>query len=149
MINFCFNSSEIVIYQPPRLQVKLEAVENVYSGSASTDKIKSFIQSEVHGICGHRTSGNAKEFKKPLVVVYYNVDFVKDVKGSNYVRNRVIKVAQKLKGEGLKVNFAISSVEEFRQELGEYGIEHPLPETKYILGRGPNDQKYRFIGDYS
>ena len=34
------------------------------------------------GMAGHRTGGNAWQFdKKPLVVVYYNVDYVKDPKG--------------------------------------------------------------------
>ena len=127
----------------------MEPTENVYTGSASADKLKSFIQSEIHGICGHRTAGNAQDFKKPLVIVYYNVDFVKDVKGSNYVRNRVIKVAQKLKGEGLTVSFAVSSIDEFKQELNEFGIENPSSIGKYILGYGARDEKYKFNGEYS
>lgn len=98
---------------------------------------------------GHRTQGNVQDFKRPLVVVLYNVDYVKDVKGSNYVRNRVIKVAQKLKSEGLSVNFAISNMEEFRSELGEFGVEHPTPDSKYILGRGKSDEKFKFEGEYS
>ena len=76
------HKDEIVIYQPPRLQVKLEPTENVLSGASMLQsQIKNFIQNEIHGICGHRTSSNSKDFKNPLVVVYYSVDFVKDVKG--------------------------------------------------------------------
>ena len=41
-----------------------------------------------HGLAGHRTSSNGEQFKKPLVVVYYDVDYVKNVKGTNYWRNR-------------------------------------------------------------
>jgi protein disulfide isomerase family A protein 3 len=41
-----------------------------------------------------RTPGNNFQFgMRPLFVVYYNVDYVKDPKGSNYWRNRVLKVA--------------------------------------------------------
>lgn len=34
-----------------------------------------------HGLTGHRTRGNDKDFKKPLIVVYYDVDYVKNPKG--------------------------------------------------------------------
>jgi protein disulfide-isomerase A3 len=53
------------------------------AASVSQSQIKNFIQNELHGIAGHRTSGNAKDFKSPLVIVYFNVDFVKDVKGNS------------------------------------------------------------------
>ena len=33
------------------------------------------------GLCGHMTDGNADKFKKPLVVAYYDVDYVKNAKG--------------------------------------------------------------------
>jgi len=143
------HEDQVVVYQPPRLQVKLEPVENVYGGSEKSSDIKRFIQTELHGIVGHRTMGNAQDFKNPLVVVYFNVDYVKDAKGSNYVRNRVIKVAQKLRDENLKVRFAISNVEEFRGELGEFGVDSPSNDRKYVLGRGANDEKYKFEGEYS
>jgi protein disulfide isomerase family A protein 3 len=40
------------------------------------------------GLCGHRTQGNADKFKKPLVIAYYDVDYEKNEKGTNYWRNR-------------------------------------------------------------
>jgi protein disulfide-isomerase A3 len=143
------HEDKVVIYQPPRLQVKLEPTETVYTGSASSSGIKTFIQTDLHGTVGHRTAGNAQDFRNPLVVVYFNVDFVRDVKGSNYVRNRVIKVAQKLRGENIKMNFAISNTEEFKGELAEFGVEEPSADTKYIIGRGPGNEKYKFEGEYS
>jgi len=142
------HKDQVVIYQPPRLQVKLESTENVYTGEASKDKIKEFIQSEIDGIVGHRTSDNAKRFKNPLVVVYYNVDYVKDVKGTNYVRNRVIKVAQKLKSECLNVRFAVSSAEDLNSEITEHGLEYTSGQ-KFVLGFGPNGEKFAFNGEYS
>ena len=39
------------------------------------------------------------------VVVYYNVDYVRDTKGTNYIRNRILKVAKKLADENVKVRF--------------------------------------------
>ena len=139
--------------------------------------MKTFIQNDLHGIVGHRTAGNAKDFKSPLVVVYFALDFVKDVKGilthrknnkkkpkkyftilflchsgTNYVRNRVIKVAQKLKSEGIfqpKITFAISDLSEYANELTEsYGMS-VNPGSKYILGLGAKGEKYKFEGEYS
>lgn len=140
--------SKVVIFQPPRLQVKLEPSANVYSGSASSSAIKSFVEGEIHGIVGHRTQSNAEEFKKPLVVVYYGVDYVKDVKGSNYVRNRIIKVAQKLRDESVNVRFAVSNSDEFRNELTELGIDDVKSDAKYIAGRGARGEKYKSTGEY-
>lgn len=42
---------------------------------------------------GHRVKDTASDFKKPLVIAYYTVDYVKNVKGTNYWRNRILKVS--------------------------------------------------------
>ena len=34
-------------------------------------------------------------------------------------------------------------------ELNEFGIENPSSDNKYIIGRGANDEKYKFEGEYS
>lgn len=46
------------------------------------------------GLAGVRTTDNAPEFdsKKPLVVVYYDINFELNPKGSNYWRNRYVCV---------------------------------------------------------
>lgn len=143
------DSEKIVLYQPPRLQCKLESSEQVYDGTASLYKIKAFIEDRIYGLVGHRTTSNSQEFKLPLVVVYFNVDYVKDIKGTNYVRNRVIKVAQKLKDEGLNIRFSISNAEEFRQELTEHGIDNIDANKKYVIGKGSNGEKYVMNDEYS
>ena len=43
---FKFNS-QVVVFQPPRLQVKLEPTEAVYSGSVTSHGIRTFIQTEL------------------------------------------------------------------------------------------------------
>ena len=40
------------------------------------------------GLCELRTTDNADKFKKPLVVAFYDVDYDKNEKGTNYWRNR-------------------------------------------------------------
>ena len=88
-----------------------------------------------------------------MVIVYYNVDYVKDVKGSNYVRNRIIKLAQKLRGEDAEkfgnVRFAISNYDEFRSELNEFGFTDVQADGKYVTARGSKDQKYKMESEYS
>lgn len=143
------HEDKVVIYQPARLQVKLLPTENVYTGEATVSGLKSFVESELHGLVGHRTVSNVKRFPGPLVVVNYNVDYVRDVKGTNYVRNRVIKVAQKLKAEELNVRFAVSSSEEFKQELTEFGFDVNAADQKYVVARGANGEKYKFEGEYN
>ena len=54
-----------------------------------------------------------ESLKNPLVVAYYAVDYVKNPKGTNYWRNRIIKVAKDFP----KLNFAISSKDDFQHEL--------------------------------
>lgn len=45
-----------------------------------------------HGLVGHLTQDTAQDFKPPVVIAYYNVDYIKNIKGTNYWRNRVLKV---------------------------------------------------------
>jgi len=42
-----------------------------------------------HGLVGHRTTSNTEQFRNPLVVAYYDIDYTKNPKGTNYWRNRL------------------------------------------------------------
>ena len=42
------------------------------------------------GLCAHRTQSNADKFKKPTFVAFYDVDYTKNPKGTNYWRNRCV-----------------------------------------------------------
>ncbi|UJR35665.1 hypothetical protein I4U23_028415 [Adineta vaga] len=140
-------TNKILIHQPKRLHSKFEDAFSVIEGVG--DKVKSFIQDKIHGLVGHRVSSNAADYVKPNVVVYYNVDYVRDTKGTNYVRNRILKVAKKLADESVKARFAVSNLDDFRQELTEFGIDDAKKDGKYVLARGPNDEKYKMTGDFS
>lgn len=141
------HTNKILIHQPARLQSKFEEAVSIVEGAG--ERIKSFIHEKIHGLVGHRTASNFEGFGKPTVVVYYNVDYVRDTKGTNYVRNRVLKVAKKLADENLKVRFAISNAEEFRHELTEFGIDDVKKDGKYVLARGPSNEKYRMSGEFT
>lgn len=81
--------SKVVLFYPTVMHNKFEDSKVEYDGDSNLQSLKSFISSKAFGFCGHRTSGNSAEFDaKPLVVVYYDVDYVKNPKGTNYWRNR-------------------------------------------------------------
>ena len=49
------------------------------------------------------------------MTAYYAVDYVKNAKGTNYWRNRVMKVAADFSG----LNFAVANKDDFQGELSE------------------------------
>lgn len=139
----------IVLFQPKRLQSKFEDATIKYAGDASVYEIKNFIKGNILGLCGHRVQGNAEEFKKPLVVAYYQVDYVKNTKGSNYWRNRVMKVGKKLKDGGMDVNFAISNSDEFSYELSEFGVNDASGTKPVVTARDSRERKFVMKTDFS
>jgi len=141
-------SDDVVIFQPKRLHSKFE--ENIlkYSDDAVLHKLKSWVNDNIHGLCGHRTSGNQAQFKKPLVVAFYDVDYVKNTKGTNYWRNRVMKVGKKLKDAGKDVYFAVSNKDDFSHELSEYGLDGSA-DKPVVAARDTSDQKFVMKEDFS
>lgn len=131
---------DIVVYTPKKLQNKFDPSEFKYDGNYDTDKIKAFLVHESTGLAGVRTQGNLFQFEsKPLFVVYYNVDYVKDPKGSNYWRNRVLKVAKDFRR---KANFAVSNKEEFSSEIEEYGLGDRKDSDKPLVAAQTNEGKF-------
>jgi protein disulfide isomerase family A protein 3 len=132
-------TDDIVIFAPKRLHNKFEESHTKYDGNYDTDKIKKFITNQMHGLCGHRTQESIWQFtERPIVVVYYNVDYVKDPKGTNYWRNRILKVAQDYKR---KVHFAFSNREDMSHEVTECGLEGDASKP-VVCGFGPSGEKY-------
>lgn len=92
---------------------------------------------------GVRTISNAADFSRPLVTVYFNLNYERDPSGTNYLRNRLVKLARKLSEEKLNVHFAISNVEAFQKELPNFGISNAHKDGKYVLARDDKDRKYK------
>jgi len=135
----------VVLYRPKHLHNKFEDAALVYDGSA-TDKgaLASWISSNFHGLCGHRTADNAKDFKMPLVVAYFGVDYEKNPKGTNYWRNRVLKVGKEFSG----YNFAISNKDDFQQEMSEFGMEHVAGDKPVVTARDSKGLKYKMTAEF-
>lgn len=135
----------IVLYRPKILQNKFEDKSVTFKGDDSVADVTAFVQNNFFGIAGVRTRDNAVDFKNPLVVAYYNVDYTKNPKGTNYWRNRILKVAKNFP----KINFAISAKDDFQHELNEYGIDFAKGDKPIILARDAQNQKFIMKDDFS
>jgi len=113
----------------------------VFDGEPTFNALKTWLTENYHGYAGHRTSSNQKQFSSPLTTVYYEVDYVKNIKGSNYWRNRVMKVAKKMQEAGHVMNFAVANSDEFGHELGEMGLVYG-GDKPVVAARNAADQKF-------
>lgn len=88
---------------------------------------------------GHRTPDTVQDFQNPLVVAYFSVDYIKNPKGTNYWRNRILKVAQSYKDD---FSFAIASKDDFQHELGEFGLDYVAGDKPTICAKNAKGQKF-------
>ncbi|EFN76813.1 protein disulfide-isomerase A3 [Harpegnathos saltator] len=139
------HKNTIVLYRPKHLDNKFESNNVVYDGGDSISDINEFISKNYFGLVGVRTRDNKEEFKNPLVIAYYNVDYAKNAKSTNYWRNRIMKVAKGFP----EYNFAISSKDDFQHELNEYGIEFVKNDKPVVLARNAKNQKFLLKEEFS
>lgn len=140
-------SDQVVIMRPTVAQNKFEENSVAFSGSLDSASIKSWIQSNIYGLAGHRTSANSKYFKQPLVTAYYTVDYERNPKGTNYWRNRFMKVAKKHSASGLHFSVANSKAMSF--ELAEFGVESPDDQKVYVAAKNEKGQKFKMSEDFT
>ncbi|CAG9817020.1 unnamed protein product [Phaedon cochleariae] len=139
-------SDGIVLFRPEYLKNKFEDSSVKYQGTANSEEINKFITEHFHGLAGIRKSDNRAEFENPLVVAYYSVDYVKNPKGTNYWRNRILKVAKEFQG---RVKFAISPKDEFQHELNEYGLDYVKDDKPVITARNAKNEKFILKEEFS
>ncbi|EDO31634.1 predicted protein [Nematostella vectensis] len=112
--------NQIVVFRPKHLHTKLEPSFIAYTGSPDDFYIKKFINAKAHGRVGQRTPDNEEQFPKPLCVVFFDVDWKKNAKGSKYWRNRVLKVTKFFDDKAM--NFAIASFSDYERVLSDIGV---------------------------
>ncbi|EDV27040.1 uncharacterized protein TRIADDRAFT_63251 [Trichoplax adhaerens] len=113
--------SAVVLFRSPLLKSKFEEQRVKYSGAASVDDLKDFYRKNSLGLAGVMTDNNKDQFEKPLVIAFYDVDYVKNPKGTNYYRNRIMKIAKEMSAGGVKLNYAIANKDEFPQDIEQFG----------------------------
>ncbi|NXQ79495.1 PDIA3 isomerase, partial [Nyctibius grandis] len=141
----------IVLFRPPRLANKFEDSSVKYTEDKITSgKIKKFIQENIFGICPHMTEDNKDLIQgKDLLVAYYDVDYEKNAKGSNYWRNRVMMIAKKFLDAGHKLSFAVASRKTFGHELSEFGLDSSVAEAPVVAIRTAKGEKYVMQEEFS
>nr|CAG4643858.1 EOG090X0438 [Lepidurus arcticus] len=139
-------SDAIILYRPKHLHNKFEPSTAKYSGAANKEDINSWIEKSFHGLCGHRTTDNAAQFRDPVVIAFYGVDYKKNVKGTNYWRNRILKVAQAHKDD---FTFAVSNKDDFTRELGDFGLDYVAGDKPRVVARDAKGKKYVMKEEFS
>jgi protein disulfide-isomerase A3 len=144
------HSNNVVIYQPKVLHSKFEDKLKKFEGALNMQNLKSWIEKNIMGLAGIRSASNSKYFsERPLINVYYDADYERNPKGTNYYRNRLMKVAQDvMKKTGKKFTLAINNVKQ-SHELNEYGIDIPDNKKVYVCARDQNDAKYKMSDEFS
>ncbi|XP_030644331.1 protein disulfide isomerase family A, member 8 [Chanos chanos] len=112
------NSEAVVLFRPPRLSSKFEDSVVSHSVPLSITGLRRFIRDNIYGICPHLTKENKDQLKgRDLLTAYYDLDYEHNPKGSNYWRNRVMKVASQFSSRGLM--FSVANRKDFLDELEE------------------------------
>ncbi|XP_061576706.1 protein disulfide-isomerase A3 [Cololabis saira] len=141
----------VVLFRPPRLANKFEDGSVKFSEDKFTsNKVKRFIQDNIWGMCPHMTEDNKDQLKgKDLLVAYYDLDYHKNPKGSNYWRNRVMKVAKSFLDQGRKLNFAVANKNQFSHDVSEAGLDAGPGELPVVLIRTAKGDKYVMTEEFS
>ncbi|KAL8606439.1 hypothetical protein ACOMHN_015528 [Nucella lapillus] len=141
---------EVVLFRPKVMKNKFEDNAVKFTGDATNkDKIKTFLNEEKFGLCAHRVPDNAGGFKKPTFVAFYGVDYVKNPKGSNYWRNRVMKVGKKLRDEGLEAYFAVSNKDEHNHDLAECGLDDTSGDKPVVCAYNEKNLKFKMVDEFA
>lgn len=136
----------IILFHPTHLHNKFEDNVITYAGAVEVEDIQEFIKKNYHGLVGHRKTDNHVEFRNPLVVAYYAVDYIKNTKGTNYWRNRILKVAKQFADD---FTFAVSAKDDFQHELNEFGVDYVKGDKPIVFARDVNNRKFIMKDEFS
>lgn len=129
---------QVVMLQPEKFRSKHEPSSYSFTikDSTSASELQDFFKKHTLPLVGHRKQSNdAKRYtKRPLVVVYYGVDFSFDYRvATQFWRSKVLEVAKDFP----EYTFAIADEEDYADELKSLGLSDSGEEVNVaILGEG-------------
>ncbi|XP_034017088.1 protein disulfide-isomerase A3-like [Thalassophryne amazonica] len=134
------DTESVLLFRPPRLANKFEDGVVIFSDYLTIGSLRRFIRDHIYGMCPHMTLANKDQLRvRDLLTVYYDLDYQHNARGSNYWRNRAMKVASKYVGRGL--TFSVANKKDFLNELeDDFGLsvtdggELPIVTIKTKLG---------------
>ncbi|XP_010754167.1 protein disulfide isomerase family A, member 8 [Larimichthys crocea] len=120
--NYGVNSECVLLFRPPRLSNKFEESVVVFTDYLSIGSLRRFIRDHLYGLCPHMTVENRDRLRvRDLLTAYYDLDYHHNARGSNYWRNRVMKVGSNYAGRGL--TFSVANKKDFLSELeDDFGL---------------------------
>uniref|UniRef100_A0A914LUP9 Protein disulfide-isomerase n=1 Tax=Meloidogyne incognita TaxID=6306 RepID=A0A914LUP9_MELIC len=137
----------ITIFYPKLFVSKYEkGTKDFPKPTTTTEELLTFYRENATPLVGHMTRVNSatRYSRRPLVAVYYNVDFSLAYRdGTQYWRNKVVDIAHKYKG---KFYFAVADEEEFAKELEAVGLGTSGLEQNVIIF-GIDGKKYPMDSD--
>uniref|UniRef100_A0A170Z0I6 Protein disulfide-isomerase n=1 Tax=Triatoma infestans TaxID=30076 RepID=A0A170Z0I6_TRIIF len=136
----------IILFRPQHLHNKFEPSQLIYDGAIKKDSLEQWLLANQHGLVDHRLRDTVDEFKNPLIVAYYKVDYVRNAKGTNYWRNRILKVAKDYAND---FTFAVSSKDDFQHELNEFGYDYVPSEKPIVFARSKDNKKFVMAEEFS
>ncbi|XP_029282012.1 protein disulfide-isomerase A3-like [Cottoperca gobio] len=111
-------SESVLLFRPPRLANKFEDSVLVFKDYLTIGSLRRFIGDNIYGLCPHMTADNRDRLRvRDLLTAYYDLDYHHNTQGSNYWRNRVMKMMSKFSGHGL--TFSVANKKDFLSELEE------------------------------
>lgn len=92
-----------------------------------------------------KVRGFFPRFNEPCMLRCFKKYSTQSCLGTNYWRNRVLKVAQDYK----KVHFAVSNKDDFSHELDEYGLgEKKTSEKPIVAAQGEKGEKFFMTDEF-
>ncbi|XP_041810692.1 protein disulfide-isomerase A3-like [Chelmon rostratus] len=112
----------VLLFRPPRLSSLFEDSVVVFSDFLTIGSLRRFIRDHIYGLCPHMTVETRDRLRvRDLLTAYYDLDYHHNIRGSNYWRNRVMKVVSKYAGRGLM--FSVANKKDFLSELeDDFGL---------------------------
>ncbi|XP_066578103.1 protein disulfide-isomerase A4 [Amia ocellicauda] len=129
---------QVIMMQPEKYHSKYEVKSHTLTIKDSTTaaEVREFFTKNALPLVGHRKQSNdAKRYtKRPMVVVYYGVDFSFDYRvATQFWRNKVLEVAKDFP----EYTFAIADEEDYAEELKGLGLSESGEEVNVgILADG-------------
>merc|ERR1711981_626997 len=111
----------ITIFRPKVMKSKFEEQVVDYDKEKFTvGLVRTWLKENIAGLAPVVKPADQDAVGYPQILCAYNVDYVRDPKGTQYWRNRVMKVAQKFSGNNIK--FGVGNADEWAGMLQQAGI---------------------------
>jgi len=143
---FGVEGSAIVVVHPVHLRSEYEPKYRIFKDAkAAASDVQAFYKEHQVPLVGHYQSHTEKRFaKRPLVLVFYDVDFqnVEVRSMSQFWRNKVLSVARKYPD----MLFAVAEEAQFEEKLKKAGLDDSGEEVNVVIVDS-NERHYPMVDE--